>query len=71
MKNRILKLALGALVLAGLGFAGYRYMQQRDNVEIQFGGPNNPAIGSMAPIEDLRYSVKTQSYDDDSSEDQE
>jgi len=35
MKNRILKLVLGALVLAGLGFAGYRYMQQQDNVEIQ------------------------------------
>jgi len=35
MKNRILKLAFGALVLAGLAFAGYRYMQQQDNVEVQ------------------------------------
>ena len=29
MKHHILKLALGALALAGLGFAGYKFMQRK------------------------------------------
>jgi hypothetical protein len=35
MKHHILKLVLGLLTLGALGFAAYRFMQQRDNVEIQ------------------------------------
>ena len=35
MENRILKLALGLLVLTVLGFAGYRFIQNKDRVEIQ------------------------------------
>jgi hypothetical protein len=34
MEHRLLKLALGALALAALGFAGYRFMQRGDRVEI-------------------------------------
>ena len=35
MKYHIIKLVFGALVLAGLCFASYRYMYNRDSVEIQ------------------------------------
>lgn len=35
MKHHILKLVLGLLALGALGFAGYRFMQQRNQVEIQ------------------------------------
>jgi hypothetical protein len=35
MKHHILKLALGLLTLGALGFAGYRFMQRNDRVEIQ------------------------------------
>jgi uncharacterized protein HemX len=57
MKNHILKLALGALALAALGYAGYRFMQQRqDRVEVQ-------------GCKDQRE-VKTQSYDEDLMDDE-
>ncbi len=64
MKNHILKLALGALILAALGFVGYRFIQNRDNVEIQSAKSTyqdrleDPTIYAIAPAPVIESSIK-------------
>jgi len=43
MKNHILKLALGVLALAALGYAGYKFIQQREN-RVEVKNYQDPAI---------------------------
>ena len=54
MKNQILKLALGALALAALGFAGYRFMQKRDRDTVEIQSPlstyQNYKQGDISPV---------------------